>query len=59
MTRFGLPFHMTQLGAIYCAKIYASNLYDLYHTEDDRGEKQFYAIYDDLSLHLGNEVDVT
>ena len=52
MTRFGLPFHMTQLGAT------RFNLFDLYHTEDDRGEKQLYAIYDDLPLHLGMEVDV-
>ena len=43
---------MTQLGAT------RFNLFDLYHTEDDRGEKQLYAIYDDLPLHLGMEVDV-
>ena len=48
---------MTQLGAIYFAYIYACNLFDLYHTKDDRGEKQLYAFRNDLSLHLGMEVD--
>ena len=58
MSRVGFLFHLTQLGAMYCANIYAFNLFDLYHTEDYRGEKQFYAFYDVLSLHLGMEVDV-
>ena len=59
MSSFGYPFHLTQLGAIYWVNIYAFILFDLYHTDDDTGEKQFYAIYDVLSLHFGMEVDVT
>ena len=52
---------MIQLEAISCAtcNIYVFNLFDLYYTKDDRGEKQFYPIHDDLSLHLGMEIDVT